>query len=139
MSAPSWSDWPELLRRVAECCGGGTALTLAATYGGREVYIPRPDAIDETHHLALALGLGPARRMADELGGGRIIIPLGPASTIERRKQLMRQMRREGRSNGEVAGLLGVHRRTVELRHQTDRRLGLAGRADTRTRDMFDD
>lgn len=136
--APSWATWPELLQRVAECCGAGAALKLAATYGGRELYVPRPEAIDETHHLALHLGLATARRVAAELSTGRIMIPLGPVSTVERRKALMRMMRHEGKSNGQVAKALGVTRRAVEMRHQTDRRLGLETR-DTQTRDLFED
>lgn len=136
--APAWADWPYVLQQVAEACGGGAALRLAATYGGRELYVPRPEAIDEGHHLALHLGLATARRIAAVLGTNRIIIPLGPASTIERRKMLMRQMRAEGQSNGQVAKALGVHRRTVELRHQVDRRLGVTTK-DPNTLDLFED
>lgn len=132
-----WSAWP-VLQRVADCVGGGAALTLASTYGGRQLYIPRPEAIDETHSLALALGLATARRMAKELGHGPLIVPLGPVSSVERRKVLMRQMRVEGLSNGAVAKVLGVHRRTVELRHQVDRRLGIEAKSDG-TPDLFDD
>lgn len=137
-TSPSWADWPDLLQRVAEDCGAGAALTLAASYGGRELYVPRPEAIDETHHLALHLGLATARRIAMVLGSNRIIIPLGPASTVERRKLLIRKMRLEGVSNGRVAKALGIHRRTVELRHQVDRRLGLTAK-DPNTRDLFED
>lgn len=135
---PSWAGWPDLLQRVAEDCGAGAALTLAASYGGRELYVPRPEAIDETHHMALHLGLATARRIANVLGSNRIIIPLGPASTVERRKMLMRKMRADGLSNGQVAKALGVHRRTVELRHQVDRRLGVTAK-DPHTLDLFDD
>ncbi len=136
--APAWAEWPYLLQQVAEACGAGVALRLAATYGGRELYIPQPDAIDEGHPLALHLGLATARQVARTLGSNRIIIPLGPLSSVERRKQAMRQMRRDGKSNGHVAKVLGVHRRTVELRHQVDRRLGLAFK-DQNTLDLFED
>ena len=114
------------------------ALRLAATYGGRELYVPRPEAIDEGHPLALHLGLATARQVATVLGSNRIIIPLGPLSSVERRKQAMRQMRIEGKSNGQVAKVLGIHRRTVELRAQVDRRLGLAFK-DRNTLDLFED
>ena len=136
--SPSWAGWPDLLQRVAEDCGAGAALTLAASYGGRELYVPRPEAIDETHHMALHLGLATARRIAMVLGSNRIIIPLGPASTVERRKMLMRKLLMEGKSNGQVAKALGVHRRTVELRRQVDRRLGITAK-DPNTLDLFED
>ena len=132
----AWADWPDLLQRVAECCGAGVALRLASAYGGRELYVPRPEVIDEAHHMALHLGLATARQVAAVLGSNRIIIPLGPVSTMQRRKMLMRKMRAEGVSNGQVAKALGVHRRTVELRHQVDRRQGII---DPQTRDLFDD
>lgn len=135
---PIWADWPYLLQQVAETCGAGVALRLAATYGGRELYVPRPSSIDESHHLALHLGLATARQVADVLGTNRIMIPLGPASTFERRKMLMRKMRIEGKSNGQTAKALGVHRRTVELRHQIDRRLGVTLK-DPNTLDLFED
>ncbi len=136
--APMWADWPYVLQQVAEACGAGAALRLAATYGGRELYVPRPEAIDEGHHLALHLGLATARQVAKVLGSNRIMVPLGPASTVERRKLLMRKMRIEGKSNGQVAKALGVHRRTVELRHQVDRRLGITLK-DPHTLDLFDE
>lgn len=137
-AAPAWADWPYVLQQVAEACGAGVALRLAAAYGGRELYVPRPDRIDEGHPLALHLGLATARQVAAVLGANRIIIPLGPLSSVERRKQAMRQMRRAGKSNGETAKVLGVTRRAVELRHQVDRRLGLAFK-DQNNLDLFDD
>lgn len=136
--APAWADWPYVLQQVAEVCGAGVALRLAATYGGRELYVPQPERIDEGHPLALHLGLATARQVAVVLGSNRIIIPLGPVSSVERRKQAMRQMRRDGLSNGQTAKVLGVHRRTVELRHQVDRRLGLAFK-EQNTLDLFED
>lgn len=75
----------------------------------------------------------PAKAVAN-----RIIIPLGQLSSVERRKQAMRQMRRDGLSNGQTAKVLGVHRRTVELYHQVNRRLGLAFK-EQNTLDLFED
>lgn len=136
--APVWADWPYVLQQVAEACGAGVALRLAAAYGGRELYVPRPEAIGESHPLALHLGLATARQVAAVLGSNRIIIPLGPLSSFERRKEAMRRMRREGKSNGEAAKVLGITRRAVEMRHQVDRRLGLAFKEQNNL-DLFDD
>lgn len=136
--APSWSDWPDVLQRVAEACGPGVALSLAGTYGGREVYIPNPDTIGENHPLAIALGLASARQAAKALGAGKIIIPMGPASSAKRRAEAIRRMRREGKTNPATARALGVHVRTVEIRHQRDRERGLEARQDG-TPDLFED
>lgn len=135
MADPTWSDWPELLQRVAECCGAGVALRLARTYGGREIYIPTPESIDEGHHLAVSLGLASARQIADTLSAGKITIPMGPTATRERRAEAIRRMRLEGRSNPQIARALGIHLRTVELRHQVDRNLG---KANSENLDLFD-
>ncbi|ASE39364.1 helix-turn-helix domain-containing protein [Brevundimonas vesicularis] len=135
MTDPTWSDWPELLQRVAECCGAGVALRLARTYGGREIYIPTPESIDEGHHLAVSLGLASARQIADTLSAGKITIPMGPTATRERRAEAIRRMRLEGRSNPQIARALGIHLRTVELRHQVDRNLG---KANSDNLDLFD-
>ncbi|MEC7797457.1 MAG: helix-turn-helix domain-containing protein [Pseudomonadota bacterium] len=134
---PSWSDWPELLQRVAECCGAGVALRLARTYGGREIYIPTPEAIDEGHHLAVALGLASARQMADVLRVGKLLVPMGPTSSPKRRAAAIRRMRSEGATNAQIAKTLGIHLRTVEVRQQRDREAGLAARDDD-TLDLFD-
>jgi hypothetical protein len=123
-TATDTDGWPEVLRAVAEECGVGVALALAGAFGGRELYVPRPENIGEDHPLAIALGLAAARLAAAALGAGSLMIPLGPASTFHRRLAAMRRLRREGKSNGEAARLLGVHRRTVELRHQRDRERG---------------
>ena len=137
-SGDIWSDWPELLQRVADACGGGVALSLAASYGGRELYVPHPDAIDEAHPLALTLGLATARTVADVLSPGKIVIPMGPTSSVRRRKAAMRAMRRAGRTNAEQARALGIHVRTVEIRHQRDRELGIDAAEDA-TPDLFGD
>lgn len=137
-AADSTADWPELLQRVADACGVGTALALAGAYGGRELYVPQAEAIGEDHPLALSLGLATARKVAEVLSAGKIVIPLGPASDLRRRKAAMRRMRREGVTNAEQARRLGVHVRTVEIRHQRDRELNLVGKK-SRDPGLFDD
>ena len=135
---PAWSEWPDVLQRVAEACGPGVALSLAGAYGGREIYIPSPDAIGENHHLAISLGLASAREAAKALGAGKIIIPLGPVSSAKRRAEAIRRMRREGKTNPATARALGIHVRTVEVRHQRDRERGLAGHQSD-TLNLFED
>lgn len=137
-AADNLSDWPELLQRVAETCGVGVALSLASTYGGRELYVPQAEAIGEAHPLALTLGLAAARSVAEVLSAGKIVIPMGPTSSVRRRAAAMRAMRREGRTNADQARALGIHVRTVEIRHQRDREKSGAGKK-PREPDLFGD
>jgi hypothetical protein len=76
--------------------------------------------------------------VAKVLGAGKITIPLGPASSFKRRTEAMRRMKREGKPNRQAARALGVHLRTVEIRHQRDRERGLIAKQDA-TPDLFDD
>ncbi|MFC5372873.1 hypothetical protein ACFPIF_09935 [Brevundimonas faecalis] len=136
--APAWADWPDVLQQVAEACGAGAALRLAASYGGRELYLPRPETITEGHHLAVQLGLATARRIAETLREGKIVIPMGPTNSAARRAELMRRMKRERATIAQTAKAVGLHERSVYRRHQRDRDAGLTFR-DCGTLDMFED
>ena len=129
MSAPL----PGVLQEIAEACGeaaalsmaavGGLgALSMAARFGGRRVYIPRPEAIGEDHPLAQVVGLACARRMADVLVNDRVLIPLGPRAKPANRRQLYAKLKAEGRTNSYIAEALGVHLRTVGRYGLTDPR-----------------
>jgi len=123
---PDLSEWPDVLRRVAEACGLAAALTLARSHGGRELYVPLPEGIDEGHPLAQTLGLATARKAASVLSHGKLIIPMGPFTSQARRKVALRKMKAEGRTIREQAAALGLHQRTVERHHQNDREAGTA-------------
>ena len=113
---------PEVLARVAEACGLGAALNLAHAFGGRELYVPRTEGLTEDHPLAIALGLACARKAAVALGHGKLLIPLGPASSAHQKTRLYRRLRREGKTNPQIAAAMGVHLRAVEFRNQRARR-----------------
>lgn len=117
----AWATWPDLLRRIAEACGSSVALEFASTFGGRELYVPTPERIEEGHPMARALGLATARKVASVLGGGKQVIPLGPASTVQRRHRAIRSLKKDGMKNPAIARALGIHTRTVEIRLQRDR------------------
>ena len=126
-------DWPELLAHVADELGEGVALSLAQSFGGRELYLPRPETIDASHPIAVALGLGPARQLSELLRAGKIIVPLGPVNQMQRRAVMIRRLRTEGLTQARVAQRLGVHVETVRYRERRDRR-----EASGREPDLFD-
>lgn len=55
----------------------------------------------------------------------------------KRRAAAIRRMKSEGATNAAIAKTLGIHLRTVEVRHQRDRERGLTARDDD-TPDLFD-
>jgi ActR/RegA family two-component response regulator len=110
---------PLVLAQVADACGRPAALSLAASFGGRELYIPKPEAIDEQHPIALALGLATARKAV--LGHNKLIIPMGPVSSVARTRRAYHRLKREGKTNSDIARALGIHIRAIERRNQRAR------------------
>lgn len=111
------SEEPKLsgvLADIEEACGSAAALQMAAAFGGREIYIPRPEAIGESHPIAQAVGLACGRKIAAHLAHGVVLIPLGPHSSLGRRRDSYRRLRLEGRSLAFIARALGVHIRTIK-------------------------
>lgn len=105
---------PGILARVAEECGEGIALRFAAEFGGQEIYMPDAGRVGPEHRLAQALGLDTARRIAEALSPpGRMIVPLGPTSSLGRRKAEIRRLVDAGKPVAHMARALGVHERTV--------------------------
>jgi len=110
-------ELPELLREVALCAGEVAALNLARDFGGTRLYIP--PKLNETHKLACSLGLGPALKLAIEMGGNEYLIPLGPFASAPRRRRAIDEMNRDGVSASKTARALGCTERTV-YRHRSD-------------------
>lgn len=108
------ADLPQLLAEVVDCCGLAAAATFAQRFGGHELYVPLPASIGEAHPLAEALGLDGARRLAEQLGPGRRIVPFGPfAGGRRRRRREMLRLIDEGRTKAAVAEAFEVHERSV--------------------------
>ncbi len=77
-----------------------TALKFAGEFGGGRFYIPETVAAD--HPLAKALGIEAARKVAEVLGHGPIVVPLGPASDGRRRRSEIARMIHAGMSDMEI-------------------------------------
>ncbi|MGH6909928.1 MAG: hypothetical protein ACREEG_07050 [Phenylobacterium sp.] len=105
------SDLPELLARVAEACGRGVALALAAEYGGIQAYLPEEPTADCA--LARKVGLVAAMKIVETLGHGHVLIPLGPFESRKRVREAIRKNLRDGKSNSKTARAVGAHERTV--------------------------
>lgn len=120
MSAPArlFAElWPELV----ELIGGDGAYRLLAAFAGRRIYVPRAAAAG--HPLARALGGEKAAILCEYFHGTEIDLPVTTA-----RRQRIIDLKRQGRSNGEIATLLLVserHVRDVVAARPDDRQLHL--------------
>ncbi|SBW13047.1 conserved hypothetical protein [uncultured Alphaproteobacteria bacterium] len=114
-------DLPGVLGDIAEVAGVSAALQVAAARGGRVAYIPTPDHLPPEHWLVVAVGAEAAAAIARRLGGGALLIPLGPlGGTRGRVWATIRAAIDEGCSAPEAAARAGVHERTVR-RHRNRR------------------
>ena len=120
MSAPArqFADlWPEL----AELIGADGAQRLLAAFAGRRIYVPR--AAGAGHPLARAVGAEKAAILCEYFHGTEIDLPVSTA-----RRQRILDLKRQGRSNGEIATMLLVserHVRDVMANRPDDRQLPL--------------
>jgi Mor family transcriptional regulator len=105
---------PQVLAMVAEATDRATALSFAGAFGGRRVYVPRPETIKQDHEWALAMGLDAARLVADALYPGESwTVPHGPLSGGARRRAEIFRLRDGGASVGAIAHALKVDQRSV--------------------------
>jgi hypothetical protein len=72
---------------------------LAERFGGRRLHIPK--AISDDHDIAQAIGLKAAQRLSQRYGQAVLRVPLA-------RELRARHYRGIGKSNGEIATLLGM-------------------------------
>ena len=117
MSAPAASRGtraapalPGVLEEIAEVAGHDAALTLALTWGGEEVHVPKPGHLERCpdHPLASILAdlSGAARAIAERFGGSRIYIPQARAACA-------RHLAGEGIPAGAIAARLRLSHRSV--------------------------
>lgn len=105
---------PQVLAMVAEATDRATALVFAGAFGGRSIYVPRPDSIKQDHEWALVLGLEHARLVADALFPGESwTVPHGPLGGGAQRRAEIFRLRDAGSSVGAIAALLKVDQRSV--------------------------
>lgn len=104
---------PGVLGEIAEAIGEDWARVVAERLGGRRVWLaarPGPDGA-----LARAIGVERARAVAEALGANlEITIPMGGWAGEAGRRRRIAELLAEGWSHPRIAGVVGVHQRTVE-------------------------
>ena len=105
---------PELLRDIAKATDYETAIKIARTMGGRRAYIARNPT--PRSWLVRLVGMDTARKIGTALHvatGFELEIPLF-LNTADERKRSVESLTLQGISKMKIAGLLGLHHRTIQ-------------------------
>ncbi|WP_372090288.1 hypothetical protein P7L79_12745 [Tistrella mobilis] len=106
-ATPKPETLPGILAVVARLINVGAAMRLAETYGGGQpLYIPRD--VRRDHDLARLLGWRQAQLVCRELGGEAYPVP---SMTVLIRSHRARELRRQGRTYGQIARQLRITQR----------------------------
>ncbi|WP_273789802.1 helix-turn-helix domain-containing protein [Bartonella sp. ML70XJBT] len=112
MQEEIYSDFPALLREIADVAGSEAAWNMMRAFGGREVYIP--GRLENADWLIEIVGFEEAEQLINHFcfngSGVRLLIPLG--RDAERRQKMMQALQK-GWSVDAAAAVSGMHVRTA--------------------------
>ncbi|WP_273755270.1 helix-turn-helix domain-containing protein [Bartonella sp. MM73XJBT.G] len=112
MQEEIYSDFPALLREIADVAGSEAAWNMMRAFGGREVYIP--GRLENADWLIEIVGFEEAQQLINHFcfngSGVRLLIPLG--RDAERRQKMMQALQK-GWSVDAAAAVSGMHVRTA--------------------------
>lgn len=109
----SLDDLPESLRDVVELIGLAATLKLVEHYGGLiALYVPRE--LEPDHHLARAIGISAARKLASRYGGDQVrSIPMCVGGLRRLRDAEIRRRVAEGEAPATLVREFGVTERHI--------------------------
>jgi len=105
------SELPGILADIAEAAGNAVALRLARAVGGTEITVaknPKPGS-----RITKLVGLEAARRIANTVGYGRMLIPMANLRGQGHRREVMAKVMGAGGSNTQAALAGDSHERTA--------------------------
>ncbi|VEJ45313.1 helix-turn-helix domain-containing protein [Bartonella vinsonii] len=112
MQEEIYSDFPALLREIADVAGSEAAWNMMRAFGGREVYIP--GRLENADWLIEIVGFEEAEQLIKHFcfngSGVRLLIPLG--RDAERRQKMLKALQ-QGWSVDAAAAVSGMHVRTA--------------------------
>ncbi|WP_375667514.1 helix-turn-helix domain-containing protein [Bartonella sp. CL435QHHD] len=112
MQEEIYSDFPALLREIADVAGSEAAWNMMRAFGGREVYIP--GRLENADWLIEIVGFEEAQQLINHFcfngSGVRLLIPLG--RDAERRQKMLKALQK-GWSVDTAAAVSGMHVRTA--------------------------
>lgn len=103
---------PGVLAQIAQIAGREAALALALACGGQQLYVPRPDRLDASHRLVVAVGPAAAGEISAHFAGEMLKVPMA-------RREAARHLAENGLSRADIATRLGCSRRAVQRYLQT--------------------
>lgn len=98
-----------LLGRIADVAGVKAALAVLEAYGGREMSL----SAQPTAALASIVGAEAAAAIVQEIGVGKVTIPMAHLRGQRGRREAAFRMLRSGAKIGEVVRAIDIHERTV--------------------------
>lgn len=115
-----------VVRRLTEVVGLGQAIAICRRWGGRPLRIPR--RVDETHPIALALGLDVANRLVDAFAGEELRLPAERAALTDLRNAEIYRRHRAGESSQALGLDFGLTRQAIDwiVRQMREREAGEA-------------
>ena len=107
-------ELPPMAETLVELCGVRGMVALVRRWRGQQLYIPSPDKLSEAHPIAQAVGVEAARRLAQEMGGTRITVPLCIGALKADRDREIWQRYMAGDSTGAMARDYGMQWRSIQ-------------------------
>ncbi|MBB5074103.1 hypothetical protein HNQ69_001237 [Bartonella callosciuri] len=112
MREEAYSDFPALLREIADVAGMDAAWNMMRAFGGRQVYLP--GRLENADWLIEIVGFEEAERLIKYFclngSGVRLLVPLG--RDAERRQKMLKALQK-GWSVDTAAAVSGMHVRTA--------------------------
>lgn len=102
-----------LLDEIVEFAGFAAALELCRAWGGRVIYVPKLENMDQAHPIALAIGLTCARELSNRYGGEHLPIPAERNALLELRNRHIVAKYGAGSSVSALSAEYGIHRKMV--------------------------
>lgn len=84
---------------------------LIAQWGGQYLYFP--ETVADDHPLAITVGVANARRLSQQYGGLRLMIPIGYAFSQRERNQAIREAHAAGATVGDLVRRFHLCDRTI--------------------------
>lgn len=100
---------PESYRYVVETIGIERALVLVQKWGGRSVWVPAPERLDDEHELVKTLGRDAATKLSKIAAQDRIRVPRCETYLVAMRDEMIRKDYAAGKT---AASLASEHRLT---------------------------
>lgn len=114
---------PVLIDDIGRSIGATALLRLLALFGGTCLYVP--EAIDDSHAIARAIGIDAARALSAEFARQKIEIPEAYEFTRLQRVRRVAGLLRTGMAPKDIAILVGISPRQVSRYRAEAEALGL--------------